>query len=183
MGRAITDWAHVEIALGDVVSACFGDAEREAAAIALYSVENFRSKLAVVDNLVTARFRHKPVFSYWPSLLKEAQSAADGRNTIAHHWRLVDLNAKPGRRYGLQPFLTRNEPKKKQARPPGTLCIRDISLLQLRFVYLSNALHNFASRLRGQKAQLPESPPQGARPKTLSDLRRQIHALCGHPPR
>src|SRR5262249_42368038 len=35
VGRAITDWAHVEIALGDVVSACFGDAEREAAAIAL----------------------------------------------------------------------------------------------------------------------------------------------------
>jgi hypothetical protein len=183
VGRAITQWAAIEIALEDVVSACFGDSENVSTAVAFYSIENFRSKLRVVDNLVTARFREHPAFDDWPELLKRAESAAGGRNTIAHHWLLIDPAAKAGRRYGLQPFLSLKPAKKKQARPPGTLCVRDIAILQARFSLLSNALHNFAARLRGRKGQLPESPEQAAHQRTLSDLRRQIHALCGHPPR
>jgi hypothetical protein len=183
VGRAITGWAHVEIGLAQVLIACFEGVDAQAAAIAFYSVENFRSKLRVVDNVVSAKLSGVLPFKDWPELVKRAESAATGRNTIAHHWLLVDLTAKPGRRFGLQPFLSNKQAKRPQRRPPGTLCLRDISLLQSRFAMLSNAFCNFAARLGGHPAPMPESSEEDAQPRTLAALRSQLYTLCGHSPR
>jgi hypothetical protein len=154
--------------------------------IGFYSIENFRSKLKMADNLVHAKFGDKSVFDDWPELHARMENAAAGRNTLAHHWVLIFPDDKPGRRYGLQPFLgpdIKKPPKIFQKRPGGTLCIKDISLLQSRFSLLSIALHNYAAVLHGLPAQLPKSSEQEARPMMLSALRHQIHALCGRPPR
>jgi hypothetical protein len=151
--------------------------------VTFYSVENFRSKLQVVDNLLSAKFRDHPAFEDWPDLLERCRQTSSGRNTIVHHRLIADPKAKPGRRYGLQPVLPdfKNPPKIKRKRPAGTLCIRDIAILQSRFVLLSNALHNFAARLRGLPVPLPKSSEQDAHRRSLEHLRRQIHELCGHP--
>lgn len=98
VGRAITQWAAVEIALADVVRSCFCDADASASAVAFYSVENFRSKLRIADNLVSARFGDNSLFtSDWRKLHERAKSAAKGRNTIAHHWLLIEPKNRSGK--------------------------------------------------------------------------------------
>src|SRR3954462_12215600 len=105
IGQAITQWSHVEISLADVVRACLGDIERDAISLAFYSVENFRSKLQMADNLVNSKFRGSDALDEWNKMLERIQRATKARNALAHHWLLVHPDAKPGRRCGLQPFV------------------------------------------------------------------------------
>jgi hypothetical protein len=186
IGTAVTQWATVEFSLYDVVAACFGDRESLAVNVAFFSVENFRSKLQLVDNLVAIKFQNTPHFSEWIRLHERTRAAADARNTLVHYWVLIYPHEKPGRRWCLLPRLgklRRRPPKRQQKVPAGVLCVRDVSLLAQRFSSLGIALQRFAAHRRGRQTLLPESEQQAARPMTLTELRRQIHALAGRPPR
>lgn len=183
IGMAITQWAHVEFALSDVVCAAFEDKETTALGVAFFSVENFRSKLRLTENVICARFRSTPHFGDWIALHARTKSASDARNKLAHYCVLVYPNDVPGRRMCLLPRMgnMRKTPSKwPQERPPGTLCVRDISQLVRRFSLLANALHNFAARIRGRPAVLPEQEPG---PMSLRELRHMIHTLAGPLPR
>src|SRR3954447_23805124 len=89
IGLAITQWSYVEISLAGVVRACLGEIEPSAIDLAFYSVENFRSKLQMADNLVHSRFMGSDALDEWIKLLDIIQSAANSRNALVHHWPLV----------------------------------------------------------------------------------------------
>ena len=48
LGRAITQWAHVEYGLKQVYHACLGDVTFWMCSAVFYAVDNFRSKLQMV---------------------------------------------------------------------------------------------------------------------------------------
>ena len=183
IGSAITQWAHIEFGLFDVVSAAFEDPKESPLASAFYSVENFRSKLQLVEQVVALKFRTTPHFDDWIILHGKLESAAKARNKLAHYWVLIYPNDKPGLRMTLMPQLgnvRKTPPKKKPKKPPGALHVKDIAQLSRRFSLLSNALHNYASRLRGQE-RIPPLPEQEPRPLTLRELRHLIRAVCRTP--
>jgi hypothetical protein len=109
------------------------------------------------------------------------------RNHLAHYavWGLS--NAAPGRRYALLPRLISlrdKTPIQKGANaPPGSLFVRDIAQLGRRFSSLALAATNLAAALHGHPAPFPEPSGQQEGPMTLAQLRHQIHAMLGPPPR
>jgi hypothetical protein len=186
IGMAITQWAAVEHSLYDVLSACFEDQQSASVGVAFFSVENFRSKLQIVDNVIALRFKDVPHFSDWIELHRRIESAAGDRNALAHQWVLIYPNEKPGHRYSLRPWLPKlrkKAPKRQQKFPPGSLFVRDIALLVGRFSTISNALMNFAARLRGRQEHFPKSAEQEPHPMTLRELKHQTYAILGVPPR
>jgi hypothetical protein len=125
LGLAITQWAHVEDALLNIFGAChIGHYHRGTLSTTFYSIENFRSKLQVVDNVFCLKFRDTPHFAVWIDLFEKLRSASAERNWLAHYTALVYPTAKAGRRFGLLPKLakSRGKPSKRpQKTTPGSL--------------------------------------------------------------
>ena len=59
LGRAITQWAHVEFALAAIVSTCFEKGEGLLSTRGFASIENVRAKLQYADTIVSTHL--KPV--------------------------------------------------------------------------------------------------------------------------
>jgi len=184
IGRAVTQWAHIEQGLYEIATICFGDREHLAVNVAFFGIENFRSKLQFVDNLVSVKYQKSPLFAEWEGLHRKIESAAKGRNTIVHYWVLIYPHERPGRRLCLLPRLPnlrKPPPKRRQKIPAGALCVRDVSLLVMRFGRLAVELEDFSRHLRGRSAPIPISPEPEERPMTLRELRHLIRVLSGHP--
>jgi hypothetical protein len=62
--------------------------------------------------------------------------------------------------------------------PPGALCLRDIVQIRYQFHAAFVALNHFAHVLRGQPEPIPE---RKMRLPSVEALRRELHALMGHP--
>jgi hypothetical protein len=184
IGMAVTQWASVEFALYEIMTACFGDKEQINLNVTFFSIENFRSKLQLIDNLISVKYKTTPHYAEWLKILTRIEAASKGRNTLVHYWVLIYLMESPGRRWCLVPRLPnlrKPPPKRQQKMPAGALSVRDVSLLAQRFGMLSIELSNFAQVLRGRPERLPISPESEPRPMTLPELRRLIRALSGHP--
>jgi hypothetical protein len=184
IGVAVTQWAHVENALYQVLYTCFDNRNHGELSTAFFSVENFRSKHQMADNVVSRKFRDSPNLSDWRALHDRIRSASAVRNALAHYWVLVYPDEKPGRQYGLLPRMGNSRkapPKRSQKVPAGSLFVREIAQFGRRFSSLSKALTNFAARLGGHQEPFPKSLEQEARPMTLAQLKRQIHAMLGLP--
>jgi hypothetical protein len=67
-----------------------------------------------VNDLVLANFSNTPHHADWLSLHSRIETAAKGRNALAHHWVLIYPNEKPGRRWCLMPRLGRLRPGSPQ---------------------------------------------------------------------
>lgn len=186
LGLTITQWAHVEIALANTVAACcLKDADVGRVANAFYSIENFRSKLAFCDALMSEVHKDRPVLDLWKALSTRLSAAASKRNKLAHHRVIVYSQSTPGRRNAIVPWYV-DKPKKKSKKnlpPQGALCVRDINAIRFEFAALYCSLIRFSWKLRGAGAQepFPESYEQPMRPNSIPQLRGQIHAILGHP--
>jgi hypothetical protein len=180
LGKAITYWQHIEYALYGVLAAASGDKDSGNIYIAFFSIRDFRQKLKHIDEIISGKIEDPQHLVDWAKLYARIDRAAGGRNSLAHYWVLYFYDEKPGRRVCLVP--RRGTLKRKQKVPAGTLCIRDISKLEFRFTALTNALHNFASRLLGRDELYPKELEQERPPLTLAELRHEIHAFAGSPP-
>ena len=189
LGLAVTQWAHVEFALAQVISACLSKKDAALHSRGLFSIENLRSKLRYADAIVTTHINYakkptkksKKQLSDWVVLLDQAGNLAKKRNRLAHCWVMNDPSMNPGRRKMLLDSKPSNK-KPTNQKYPGAICVRDISKYQLEFVALMTALENFACRLSGRKERFPKSLEQPKRPPTIEKLRRRIYAYAQHPP-
>jgi hypothetical protein len=183
VGRAVTQWATVEQALLDIVSACFDDRYPAQLTVSYWAVENFRSKLQMVHNLVAVKFGQSPHFDQWNALRDRVDRESRARNTLSHYWLLTHHDGRPGRCLGLHPRPTRlaraKTVRRTQKVPPGTLFVRDIAYLARRFSALTCEIHNFGAILRGRPVRYQESFTQIGKPPTLADLVHEIRALSG----
>lgn len=185
LGLAITQWAHVEMALRDVTVNCVSAIDRRTISIGFYSIENFRSKLQFCDKIITERFEASPHFSDWRNLRERLTRASSKRNRLAHRGIIVFPAAHAGRRYALVQRLTEQftAKSKKPTRasstnpPQDALCLRDVVQFRLDFFSLLVDLANFAAKLAGRA---PEFPPEFQGPKTpptLSEMRAQMRHI------
>ena len=181
LGRAITQWAHVEFALSWIVGRCFDQKDANNAAFGLLSIENIRAKLQYAESIVSNRGLSKTEKTKWAELTKRIGQLAKKRNRLAHSWVLNDPTAAPGRRIMLLPTrLTKTQSRQKH---PGAVCLRDVAGYRLEFFALMTALENFSDRLAGQEEQFPKYQEQPQRPPTIAQIRRQIYAFASRPPR
>jgi hypothetical protein len=176
IGWAITNWQNVEFALYDVLAAASGDEATGDLYMGFFSIHDFRQKVLHLNQVVSDNISNSQHLSDWKSLKSKIDKAANGRNCLAHYWLLVYIHERPGRRLCLVP--RRGILKKKQKVPSGTLCVRDISKLVYRFTALTNALENFAARLRTRPERFPKELEHERPPLTLAEITHELYAFA-----
>jgi hypothetical protein len=90
LGRAITDWAHVEAELYAMVASLIG-CERERASIIFYRTPTIDSRLQLADDLMQTLFprttsggKDHPGLRIWKDLKKAIKDELPTRNQLAH---------------------------------------------------------------------------------------------------
>src|SRR5262249_399260 len=83
LGRAITAWAHVELSLSWVVSACFTKHNAVQTAHGFSSIESFRSKLQFADRVFKSRHWPQKHMKKWDELYAQMEKQARLRNKLA----------------------------------------------------------------------------------------------------
>jgi hypothetical protein len=184
LGCAIAQWGYVEGQLLRIALECVNIPDRQAMAISYHSVENFRSKLAMCDNLVAHRFAKSAGFQKWDSAEKRTSKLASKRNKIAHGWHKLYINNTAGRRWAIVPLhqvdgqLLHADGEKP---PDGAICLRDLVAIRLDFHGLTTQLCNVYEVLCGRPAPFPESQEQPENLPTLRQITNQIRAELGCP--
>ena len=105
VGKTMMQWQAVEASLSNIFCALVGPPGNSGLAnIAFYSVESFRTKLAMTNNIVTTRFSFIPDrIQEWHGLHERTRKRNNRRNVFAHYGMEVDQKARVGYRYRLRP--------------------------------------------------------------------------------
>ncbi len=186
LGCAIAQWGYVEGQLLRVALECVDIPDRQALAIGYHSVENFRSKLSMCDNLVKHRFGKSPGFQRWRATRDRTDGLAKKRNTIAHGWHKLYIHNTVGRRWAIVSLHHANGQlvhADGQKPPEGSLCLRDLAAIRLEFHALTTQICNSYEVLCGRRAPFPESDEQPATPPSLRQIADQIRVELGFPPK
>lgn len=184
IGLAITSWAHVELALYWILSACFTKNNRGHLALGFFSIENFRSRLQFADQLFKAKYGKSRHAKKWGKLHADLLRLSKLRNHLAHYTVMgYPLNT-PSRRYALQPRLPRPSKFKQKIPkpPPDALCIKEIMHAQRQFSALAFAVEFLFYDLIQHRTPYPASFAQAGNPMTTVQLTRQIRAILHKPP-
>lgn len=187
LGLAITQWAHVEFAMAQIIVVCFRQLNGESVQTTVngfLSIENYRSKLKYIDTILADLPIADEMLAKWSVLHKRCARLSTKRNKLAHFWVINDLHGKPGKRQKLIPKRPdeSDKPTIHEQFPTG-ICLRDVVSFRLEFFALTRALENFADRLVPQEANFPEDQEQPQAPPSLAQLRRQIYGFASRPPR
>jgi hypothetical protein len=112
IGQAITAWASLENALCSIHSVCTAPSlilyhpngsglqffDPLVSAATFYAIDNFRSKPAMVDAVVQARFKHfeeaEDLVAQWAKISEKARKLSLKRNKLAH-FEVIRLDGKP----------------------------------------------------------------------------------------
>lgn len=183
IGRAVTQWAHVENGLYLVALAAFGREAWETLGPSFYSIENFRSKLAFTQSAVKEHADYRAYEQEWLGLAAHVTSLSASRNKIVHGQAIYYTEGQIGRRCAIVPHSL-PEPKfksKKRLAPSGSICVRDIDLSARQFSMASSRLMSLYWRLVRQGDPFAERAQQEPQHQSLVQLRRQIEAML--PPR
>lgn len=184
LGNAIAHWGYVEYHVLQIALLCVSAADRQALAIGYHSVENFRSKVALCDNLVRHRFGKSPHFAKWLTARKLIDVSAGNRNKIAHGWQKLYVHNVAGRRWAICPIHHSNgqllnlDGKKP---PTGAVCLRELIKIRLEFHALTARLVNVRELFSRNRTIFPESHEQASSPPTIRHIGAQIRAELGLP--
>ena len=97
IGRAITQWAHVEFALAWLVAWRLNPNDQPLNVAGFLSIENIRTKLQYADTVLSACIQSDIQRADWATLMGRIGRLAKKRNRLAHSWVLTDGVSKPGR--------------------------------------------------------------------------------------
>jgi len=185
IGVGITQWAHVERSILEVVGACVTTTDFNAIAHGFFAIENFRSKLSFADSIVRKSQVNASTTSEWNTLVNRAEIAAKLRNRIAHLSVMGYPSNAAGRRYCLQPRIPTKlgKPSKTPKPPSGAMCLSEIVAARYTFFALMVSLQNYASRLRGQAETFPTSAEKPQRPPSIKTMKLQLQGLVGAQPK
>lgn len=151
LGYAITQWAHVEYAVFLVFGTCLKNVDREAASATFYAIENFRSKLQSVNNLVQLRIAGTELFETWSQkngLFQRIQGTQRIRNKLAHFTVITSLDRKPGWRVRLVPnYYNAMNPDPARPNAQEGFVLRDLKGMVRTFGSLGENLEAFAHNI------------------------------------
>lgn len=187
LGLAISVWASVEQRLCDIVQVCLNNTDHVSVIVSFYAIENFRSKLQYADALVRAQhWQNQPVMDKWAIMVESARKASTKRNHLAHRHAVEfgDPKASPGRRFALLDWAKWWSDAPPSSKPPsGSLCVRDISIIQSEFLKLQHELNDLAWQMRGVQLPLRGSRARVPDPPTIRMLRDYLRAALAPPPK
>jgi len=192
LGLAIGRWARVEANLFQFMNWSFLTNEQAKLSIAYLSIENFRSKLQVVDRLVTDAFGKHKEFGEWQALHKRLVSMSKVRNQLAHNQVISYGKGNPGRRMAVAPALDvlvpffraiETQTELNIAPPAGSLFIRDIAQQRLLLDALRLDMAVVHARLLGHSAPKQEYPAPVGRLPTIAQMRKVIRDRFSPPPK
>lgn len=175
LGRAITQWAHVERALCEISTICL---VRDYAKLTspqyadlytvFFAIENFRAKTAFADAAFGRRQDFAGNAAEWKLIMASMKKRARLRGTLAHNVATAMPHAPEGRRFCIAPRQIHLEKTPKY--PEGSLFLQDITRAQLRFFALSMRLENFQCSLLGRPKLHEASVEQPRDPPTLEHI-------------
>lgn len=184
LGNAIAQWGYVEHHVLNIALLCVSGPDREALAIGYHSIENFRSKVTVCDNLVRHKFRKSAHFPKWLSARDKLDKLSGKRNKIAHGWHKLYVHNTVGRRWAIIPLhhVDGSLLHVDGAKPPsGAICLRELVAIRLEFHALTTLVCNVRELLSGNRAPFPESHEQPENPPTIRRIGDLIRAELGLP--
>lgn len=169
IGTAITQWAHLESSLAETFFISLKSRRRGAVLAAFFAVENFRSKLAMVDAAVKASVRTKKEFAAWKAISRRITKVATKRNHLAHYQILIELGNAAGSRVLVRPniFDPFGAPRKGTFPEIGYRLV-DMQNIQRDISAVRTTLENFNSRLSG-RPELPDTFLESAAHKATYD--------------
>lgn len=182
LGNAIAQWGYVEHHVRNIALLCVEFKDRDAMAISFHSIENFRSKVTVCDNLVKHKFRKSSHFKEWIELRSKLDILSAKRNKIAHGWHKLYVKNVPGRRWAIIPMHHADGSllHVDGAKPPsGAICLRDLFGIRLEFFALTIRACNVYELLRRGQAPFPKSDEQAKNPPTIRHISALIRAEYG----
>lgn len=98
IGRAISNWAHVERHLFSLFSAALGEEDPIAGPI-FFAWRDITGRLELTNNVLLKRRPGAPELAYWKSLLSITKALATERNFVAHNPAALSVDDQ-GARYG-----------------------------------------------------------------------------------
>jgi hypothetical protein len=179
IGKAISQWAHVEYGLFVITEGCFAHNIADVLSKAFFAIENFRSKLAFTDRAMAASNCSSEIKEEWHNLSKGLRNLSALRNSIAHNRAVVYPASSIGRRYALVPRYP--SPRNKKANPDhppsDALCVRDIDLAALKFAMASTAALDLYDKIGSRDSLHAQFDQQEPKAQSLAQLRRTIYSL------
>jgi len=157
LGKALSQWAYVELDLRHLVTACAPIDSRQLVAVGYFSIENFRSKLSYCDSIITEAMHRSPAFPKWAPLSERVKSASMRRNRLAHWTVMFYPKAKVGRRYALVDWSksafsapSKQDLDRNTSGPSSSsICLHQIIESRHEFESLTPALSNLRAAFLG----------------------------------
>jgi hypothetical protein len=184
LGEAIAQWGHVELHVLKVALTCVDHADKQALAIGFHSIESFRQKLNLCDNLVKHRFGKSKYFPRWKDDVRgRLDRASRKRNCIAHGWHKLYVNNAAGRRWAIIQIhhadgtLIHVEGEKP---PSGAICLRDLVGIRDEFHDLTGRVANMHHLFLRGRAPFPESHGPARGLPTIRQIANQTRAALGY---
>jgi hypothetical protein len=181
LGVAITQWSYVEASIGDIVINLFSshDLNRESIAVGFYTMEGFRAKLKLADEIVHRKLASTHHLNEWEKLVAKARTQSVQRNDLAH-WALGKYwDCQPGKRVVLRPWVApkpKNE-KERNSPPPGSKRIMDLVRCATEFKSLGDSFQEFLRHIFVTGVRLRESPEPEKNQMTVHKLRCEIREV------
>jgi hypothetical protein len=153
MGKTLDEWAHVERLLCSIFIVCLR-APADHAKASFHAVENFSSKLQMVDSLLALAISDHKTLGEWMLLQERVKSSSKLRSELVHYDILENKNQKPGVRVTLHPSIL--DPKAPSLFLKLGLRLGEIKIRQDVFRELSGDLSSFYADIC-QKLRVPRA--------------------------
>ena len=172
LGKALSQWAYVELDLRHLVTACVPMDARQLVAVGYFSIENFRSKLAYCDSIIVESMHRSTAFKRWAAVSERVKSASIRRNRLAHWTVMFYPRAKTGRRYALVDWPrnafsapSKQDPDRNASGPSSSsICLHQILEARYDFESLTPTLSNLRTAFLGEREPWSDSDCTPATP-------------------
>lgn len=190
IGKCIGQWSYIEAQLRGLALECFSFPDRPTAEAAYSAVENFRSRINLIDAVIHRKYSKSKAYTTWGPIKAGAERLSQKRNKIAHYLCKLYVHAPTGRRFVLAPF---DQPKDAPIRrskkiddglhpPHGCLTVKDLGAIRKEFHALTVKLAMLRQLIIGRPVPPELFDDKPDEPMNLAELNllskhRKTHAL------
>ena len=171
LGLTITQWAHVEHALYELLAAIDRRQRHRAFFWVLSQRGEFRKQLQLVGESVQERVTDTAHLRDWKKLRKRLENGYLKRNALAHRV-VMNYAGPPGRRIALIKWPV----TVMERAPSDAICVRNLVGIRYEFSALFRTVGNLARVMRGLKELYPEQLERSGAMPTLAAVRAELEA-------
>jgi len=146
LGRAITQWAHVQDSLLRVFSKLIGEVDFQIASMIFYSPSSYEVRIDIVDNVAKAVLTDPDLLKEWNDLRDKIITKKRKRNILAHLMALHDFE-NPDKSVIRPHLFNATVINKFQNKSIPSYTAKDIQGISQLFGQLSEDLRNFSQKI------------------------------------